>query len=113
MLGPICISKALATGILGGIADGPDDVDILVTSLDAVHTACANHAERSPARHRWMPVLADTGVRDVSAEHLRKTHPSSGVVAATRRPLPPPFRYTRATRSHLPTNKLIPNRSNQ
>lgn len=71
MLGPICISKALATGTLGGIADGPDDLDILVTSLDVVQTAYANPAERPPARYRLVPVLPDTGVGDGSAEQLR------------------------------------------
>ena len=62
MLGPICISKALATGILGGIADGPDDLDILGTSLNVVTTACANPVERPRARYRFVPVLPDTGV---------------------------------------------------
>src|SRR5699024_2475079 len=71
MLGPICISKALATGALGGIADGPDGLDIHVTPLDVVHTASANPAERSPTRYRFVPVLPDTGVGDGSAEQLR------------------------------------------
>ena len=45
MLGPICIEKAAATEMLRDIADGPDALDILVTSQDVVHTACANRRQ--------------------------------------------------------------------
>src|SRR5699024_10925811 len=95
--------KHLPREPVDGIAGGPDDLDILSTSLDVAHIARARPAERSQAQWRSVPVLADTGAGHGSAEQLRLMHNSSGLVAATRRTLPLPFQYTRATGSHFPT----------
>lgn len=74
------------------------------TCPDLVHTPCVCPAETPPARYQFVPVLPDVGVGDGSTEQLRLTHPSSGLVAATHRAPPLPFRYTRATGSHFPAN---------
>lgn len=67
------------------------------------HRARETRREGHECNGRSVPVVADTGAGHGSAEQLRLMHDSSGLVAATRRTLPLPFQYTRATGSHFPT----------
>src|SRR5699024_54336 len=68
------------------------------------HRARKTRREGAQAQWRSVPVLAVPGAGHGIAEQLRLTHDSSRLVAATRRTLPLPFQYTRATGSHFPTH---------